>query len=294
MKTINALTLLLGALLIASLPSCKKDPIGTYSPKKKIQKIFVSMPKVEKIPYQDWEWNDKQLNTITHYTSHGQAWVEQFTYENNRIARVDNYTESEYLTYNYDGDRLKSVTVYYRNVIVCTWAVTYTDKKISKLAGTIYDDYYKKDGAEMHLDPLAHLFPTNVCERIELCRQQQATQRRADDTYTINLLLTWEGDNISKIIYTGEGDYVSFELEYDNQHCPMYGLLGSLEDYIYDFTYGHTCFSKNNATRIISKEGHEADTLCFAYQYDADGYPLLQTAYFTDEPDEKNVLYYEY
>ena len=41
-------------------------------------------------------------------------------------------------------------------------------------------------------------------------------------------------------------------------------------------------------------EDDYADTIRYAYQYDRDGYPILQTMYYADEPDDKMVLYFEY
>lgn len=296
MKTIKSLSIVLGLVLVASLTACQKDKTGAYAPKKKVQQIYYSSYNLDKAPFQHWEWNGDHLSSITHYSDYGYkdvAWVENFTYENDRITRVDNYTNSEYITYEYDGDHLKSATIFYRNTIVCTWSINYDGDKISKMTGTFYEDY-KKDGATLHLNPLSHLLPPNICESIAKCEQKLANQRHEEENYTIALLLTWTGNNISKIIYTGDGDYMDFKLEYDDKNCPWYGFLGGLEDYLVNFTSGHTGFTKNNVTQIILTEGHYVDTIRYAYQYDSDKYPVLQTMFETDDPDDKQVLYYEY
>ena len=297
MKNIKPLRIVLGLLLIASFTSCQKDKTGTYTPKKKIQQIYYSWRNAEKEPFQHWEWNGDKLNSITHYSDYDfkkdDTWIENFTYENNRITRVDNYTNSEYITYEYDGDHLKSATVFYRNAIACTWAISYDGNKITKMTGTFYDTY-KKEGAQLQLNPLSHLLPPNVCESIAQCEQKMADQRHTEETYTIALLLTWNGDNISKIVFTGDGEYLEFLLQYDDKNCPLYGLMGGIEDYLVNFTYGHTTFSKNNVTSIIMKDDDDADTICFAYQYDRDKYPVLQTLYEAYDPDDKQVFYFEY
>lgn len=289
--------IVLGLLLIASFTSCQKDKTGTYTPKKKIQQIYYSWRNAEKEPFQHWEWNGDKFSSITHYSDYDfkkdDTWIENFTYENNRITRVDNYTNSEYITYEYDGDHLKSATVFYRNAIACTWAISYDGNKISKMTGTFYDTY-KKEGAQLQLNPLSHLLPPNVCESIAQCEQKMADQRHTEETYTIALLLTWNGDNISKIVFTGDGEYLEFLLQYDDKNCPLYGLMGGIEDYLVNFTYGHTTFSKNNVTSIIMKDDDDADTICFAYQYDRDKYPVLQTLYEAYDPDDKQVFYFEY
>ena len=297
MKAFKPLIIMLGLLLALSFTSCQKDKTGIYSPKKKIHQIYYSWGDTEKEPFQHWEWNGDQLSSITHYADYDlkyDTWIEKFTYENNHVSRVDNYTNSEYITYDYNGKHLKSATVFYHNTIACTWEVCYDGDHIGKLMGTFYDSYYKKDGATLHLNPLSHLLPPAVCKKVAQCEQQLANQRHEEETYTLTLLLTWTGNNISKIVCTGDGEYMDFQLQYDEKNCPWYGFIGGLEDYLINFTSGHTGFTKNNVTQIILTEDHYIDTLCFAYQYNSDKYPVLQTRYFTDDPDDKQVLYFEY
>lgn len=295
MKKFTSLTIVLELLLVVSLSSCQKDKIGVYAPEKKIQRIYYSSNYTDKTPYQHWEWNGDQLNSITHYSDYylkANTWVESFTYEGKRVKRVDNYTESEYITYEYDGNHLKSATMYHKNTIICTWEASYEGEHISKLTGNFY--HYFKNRATSHLNPLSHLLPPDICENVVKHEQQLASQRHQEETVTLVLLLTWTGDDISKIIFTGDGEYVEFQLKYDDKKCPLYGFMGDLLDYVSNFDSGHTGFTKHNITTIIATEGHESDTLRFAYQYDSDKYPVLQTSYFTYDPDEKRVLYYEY
>lgn len=296
MKTIKPLGIVLGLLLIASLTACHKDKAGVYTPKKKIQQIYYSWNDTEKEPFQHWEWNGDKLNSITHYSDFdfkSDPWIENFTYENDRVTRVDNFTNSEYITYEYDSDHLKSATVFYRNAIACTWAISYDGDKISKMMGTFYDDY-KKDGATLHLNPLSHLLPPNIYESVAQCEQRLSNQREEKETFTIALLLTWTDNNISKIVVTGEGEYMDFQLQYDNKNCPWYGFMGGLEDYLINFTSGHTGFTKNNVTCIIMTEDDYTDTIRYSYQYNSDKYPVLQTIYEVEDPDDKQVLYFEY
>ena len=168
--------IVLGLMLAVAFTSCHKDKTGVYAPKKKIQQIYYSWSDTEKKPFQHWEWNGDKLNSITHYSDFdfkADTWVENFTYDNNnRVTRVDNYTNSEYITYEYDGNHLKTATVFYRNAIACTWAISYDGDKISKMMGTFYDDF-KKDGATLHLNPLSHLLPPNVCKSVAQCEQRR-------------------------------------------------------------------------------------------------------------------------
>lgn len=294
MKTFRSLSIVLGLLLMASLVSCQKEKAGVYSPKKKIQRIYYAWSGHEKEPFQHWEWNGDKLNSITHYMDYDMKddpWVESFTYEDNRVTRVDNYTYSEYITYDYDGDQLKTATMYYENAIVCSWAISYDGNHINKMAGTFYD---MKKGVNLHLNPLSHLLPPDISANLVKCEQKLAQQRHEDETYALTLLLTWTTDNISKIICTGDGEYIDFQLQYDDKNCPFYGFMGDIQDYLVNFTAGHTGFTKHNLTSMIVTEGHYSDTVCFAYQYDKDKYPVFQTMYYSDDIEDKQVLYFEY
>lgn len=284
----------LGLLLGLGLTACHKDKQGVYQPKKKIQQIQYSSNYTPKSPYQLWDWNGDQLSSVTHCANFLKSeWIESFTYDDGRISRVDNYNNNEYVTYDYDGDQLKSATLFYRNTIICTWTASYNNGKIGKLIGTIYEGF-KANRAQLTLDPLAGLLPQELSQQVAQHEQQTALRGNSVEPVTTVLLLTWDGDHIDKLIFTGDGDYLSFELKYDDKICPMYGFMGGMEDYYTHFVTGHTGFTKNNVTRIILTEDHYVDTICFAYQYDADKYPVLQTIYYTDEPDNKMVLYYEY
>ena len=295
-KTIKlTLTLLVAAVMI-TMASCQKEKTGVYQPKKKIQQVYYSSSYEDKTPFQHYEWNGDKLSSITHYTDFdykaNSTWVENFTYEDNRVTRVDNYTNSEYITYDYDGDHLKAATLFYRNAIACTWAVSYEGDHISKLVGTFYDNYYKGENTPQ-LNPLSHLLPQNVSQNVMKRQQQMAEQRHQEETYSIALLLTWTDNDITKIVFTGDGEYVDFLLQYDDKNCPWYGFMGGLEDYLVNFVAGHTGFTKHNLTSMIVTENHYVDTLCFAYQYDSDKYPILQTMYEIGD-DDKDVLYFEY
>lgn len=292
MKVTKPFCFAAGLLLAAGLTGCQKEKAGVYQPTKKIQQIYC----FETTPYQHWDWSNDRLSSITHYTDidfKSDNWVEHFTYENNRVSRVDNYTNSEYVTYDYDGDQLKTATMFYHNEIICSWKASYDNGKINKLTGSIYEGF-KKNAARLTLNPLARLLPTEACRQVTQKEQKMVAQRHTDETLTIVLLLTWNGEHIDKIIATGNGEYMEMQLQYDDKHCPFYGFMGGLEDHYTNYFTGHTGFTKNNITRMIYTEESYSDTLYYAYQYDRDGYPILQTVYYAEYPEDKLVLCFEY
>lgn len=291
------MTIALGLVLALSFTACQKEKAGVYTPKKKIQEISYSWNSTEKNPYQRWVWDGDRVSSITHYTDFElkrSSWEEIFTYEDNRIKRVDNPSDQEYITYEYSDDHLRSATVFYRNAIVCTWSVGYEGKHVTRLTGTFYDG--KKGGHEMHLNPLSHLFPPDLCAHLAQCERQAAQCRYDDDNYIIALQLNWKNDNISEMVISIDDELFALHLQYDDKHSPWYGFMGSLEDHLTTFEAGSTCFTKHNVTSMVYVEMEDdyRDTARYAYQYDSDNYPILQTRYTSDNLDEKRVLYFEY
>lgn len=294
MKTTKTMAITIGLLLALSFTACQKEKAGVYSPKKKIQQIYYTWNGSEKKPYQHWVWDGDRLNSITHYAGFGKRydWEEVFTYENNRLKRVDDYSDSEYITYDYDGDHLRTATVFYYNSIECTWTVGYEGNHITRLTGTFYDK--NKCDHELRLNPLSHLFSHDLCARIAQCQHQTVSHRHNEYNYTLSLQLIWDGDNISKIVYSADDDQITLQMQYDDKCCPWYGFMGSLEEYLSNFQTGHTSFTKHNVTSMVYMEEYDTDTMCYAYQYDSDNYPILQTMYLSGDVDEKTVFYYEY
>lgn len=296
MKTFKSLTMVLGLLLAATMTSCKPEPIEEPSSKLKVKQIYYSDPQTDKTPFQSWDWSEDHLVSITHYSDSylKKTWIETFTYENDKIIRVDNLTYDEHINYSYNEDQLKTATVFEDNDIICSWSISYDNNKISKLQGTFFDYYFKNKGSKKLLNPLSHLFPHNICECLETCQKQLMTNHRGNRNEIMNIILTWTGDNISKIIVSFDDVLTTLVMEYDDKQCPMYGMTGNLEDYIIGLSMGSTSFSKNNVKQIIFTEDDETDTIHFAYQYNNENYPILETMYDSENEDYKNVFYYEY
>lgn len=295
MKTLRTMAVALWVVVALSCVSCQKEKAGVYAPKKKIQRIYYSWNSTEKLPYQQWEWEDDRISSITHYANFqlkDDTWEEVFTYEDNRIKRVDNLSDGEYITYEYSDNHLRAATVCYHNYTECTWAVGYDGDHITKLTGTFYGK--KKCSHEMHLNPLSHLFSPNLCACIAQCEQHTAHHRHHDGNYTISMQLVWEGGNISQIVYSDNHDVYTLQFQYDDKRSPWYGFMGGLDDYMTSLEAGSTTFAQHNVTTMVYKEEYYTDTICYSYQYDSDKYPILQTRYIAGYPDEKRVLYYEY
>lgn len=295
----STLLLSLALLMTMGLTSCHKEKAGVYQPKKQIQKLYYSSPREDKTPLQSWEWehasgNDR-LRSITHHEffMKNDNWVENFSYDNGRLNRVDNYANEEYITYEFADDQLRNALHFYRNKPMSSWQISCEEGKITKIIGDIYEGY-KSNAARLTLDPLQGLLPYEALQQVAKKEQKMAAERNGNGTLTLVLLLKWNGEQLEKITATGNGDYMDFILQYDDKNNPYYGFLGGLEDTYQNFVLGHIGFTKNNVKQMTIIEDDYADTIRYAYQYDRDGYPILQTMYYADEPDDKMVLYFEY
>lgn len=293
----TSLFLILGMVVLAAFPSCTKDKAGVYLPKKKIQRMYGASSYTNKYLRNIWIWDDNLLKTIDHYSSSGGlSWTEYFSYDGKRLTRVDDYSNSEYVLYDYDGNNLKSASYYYRNNIGGVATVTYSDNKISKISQTFYDS--KKDAKTLcHLDPLSVLFPAHLCEVMEKSEKVFAASRLGKEIYTINWQFTWTDDNITKLFATdSEGHSISVAFQYDSKNSVLKGFMDlySLIDDDVDSYVGLGCYSKNNVTKMIyTYSDGDTEIINLIYQYDKDDYPTMITESY-DGGTGTYMTYYEY
>lgn len=288
MKKFTVFTIVLGALVVASMVSCtKKD--GVYNPKKKIQRIYCSSTDTEKYMDQSWDWNDNLLGAINHYyTSGGLYWTENFSYEKNRLTRVDDYINSEYATYEYDGSKLKSINYYFKTNLEASASYAYTDGKLSKITMTMYD---AKSAGERHLKASLLPFPKEVTKVVNKCLESMPVNATKEmSTYTLEL--TWTGKNVTKLIVTEDGNIRTVALQYDNKINVTKGFYD-----LYTFeNFGDYYFSENNVTSMVSTSS-DGDNLVlnYTYQYDSDNWPTARVQkYVVDEVDWQQIDYFEY
>lgn len=293
MKKFRVFTIVLGALVMASMVSCTKD--GVYNPKKKIQRTYYSSPYTNKYMATSWNWDGNLLESINYYNSSGSlSWTENYTYDGKRLIQVDDYMDSEYTTYEYDGKNLKTANYYRNNALKVTAAYTYADGKLSKV---ILTGYGSKSKEESLLNSSFLPFPKEVTEALD----KGMTKAMANNTakiVTATLSLTWSGNNVSKILGTEEGDIVTMTFQYDDKTNPLKGYLN-----LYNFILleddgleeGNLNFSENNITNMMwSYLDGENEIVKFTYQYDNDGWPTMRIRQYDDDSESQYIDYYEY
>lgn len=286
MKRFKPMAMLLGMLVLASLSSCTKE--GVYTPKKKIQRVYYSSTYTDKYLSQSWDWDGKLLEAINHYSGGNLSWTENFSYDGNRLVRIDDYLSSEYITYAYDGKQLKSADYYIKGNLVLSTAYTYADGKLSKMVITEYGS--KKSEKDRRLQNMNMPFQSEVVEVVSKFMAKAAANRMEKDFYIVSLQFTWDGDNVSKMIQTEDGFMATATLQYDTKINPLKGFHNLFSDVDGDFLN----WSKNNVTKmIVTEPGDDNNVITFTYQYNSDDYPTMVIRRYADE-DAQYTTYYDY
>ena len=273
MRKRTTFLLFLGMLLAFSMTSCEKD--GVYIPKKKIQRVFFSTNNTDKYLAEEWYWNKNLLGTINHIDD---SRIEYFSYEGKRLSRVDNYINSEHTTYEYDGKYLKSSSYYYKDNLEATAQYTYSGKKLSSESITLYS---AKASGKKQAKVLTQFFPKEVNEIINRHSKSLFAPNPGKGVLTYKVQYTWDGDNISTIMLSGDGETMTISLQYDDKINPKKGFyeLYSYEN-VDNIDGGGSMFSKNNVTKAIFTYEGENDVYTFTYQYDKDNYPTMQITHY--------------
>ena len=294
MNKFRTIALLLGMLVMASMTSCTKEKDGVYTPKKKIQKVYDSWLNTEKYLDQSWDWDGDLLKAINHYDSgENLMWTETFSYDGNRLVRVDDSNGPEYTLYDYDGKKLKSANYYVGSELEATATYSYSDGKLNKIVLTGYED--AKSASERKLQSSYLPFSTEILEVIDKIRSNIVERSLGKENYVMELQFTWSGDNVSKIVATYDDEIQPVTFQYDTKNNPHKGFLG-----VYSFDpgeeiqEGYMFMSKNNITKVTlcMDDEKEDEIIIFAYQYDEDDYPTTLVRWSYDSAD--HVTYYEY
>lgn len=250
--------------------ACQKE--GIYNPSKKISKIYFTDKNGNKSLSQVWGWNkNNTLEKIDNYSSNGTlSSTLNFTYEKKRLTRMNNYATNAYIEYKYDGKNLKEANLYSSGSLMDTYSFTYENGKITKIIDTYV--HSKSAGNDVEMNPLQFILPDEIYNVTEENRKQfQPDGSKATTVFTYEL--TWDGNNISKLVRTvsGSSATLSLDIQYDKNNNPLKGAFLSFyfEDNVLD---GNLC--KNNVTRLESKsvaEGGNVTTNVYTYEYTYDG-----------------------
>ena len=273
--------------VVAMFSACTKD--GVYKPAKKISRIYESSGSA-KVLSQLWHWDGKKISSIDNYSSSGSiSATYNFTYDGNKMSRVDCYANNMYVEFIYEGSKLKKFNSYYRGMLEVSGDVTHKGSKVSQITIT-YND--KKSGAK---SPELMQFEDNIFELIIPCfnKEQHHKASAAKSVETATYTFTWDGKNISQTVLIAGSETVTRKYTYDKKKNPYYGDLFAFfdEDII---EWG----SKNNVlTEIVTEQYNgETETRSYNYSYTYDGnWPTIQNiSYTSGDYSSSYTRYFEY
>ena len=313
--------MVMAVLLVAS---CRKD--GVYNPKNQIDKVYNSVVSSVTITLPDgtsnttdydsgkqlsetWTWNDDKLSTIEHHVLNIDDWysfamTESFSYDDkNRIERVDNFDDKEYVLYKYDGKELSKMEFWHGADQVAVATVTYDDRHIDKISYELDDDFYKNNKSvenSFFMNMMKMFFDDNIIKPFSKFVEKKQFVK---GSLMIVVDLDWDGENVEEVEMTSPQApdmKVEMSFKHDGKLNPKRGLYG-LNIFIADVdadvtdTYSmYHCLSKNNVTHaevaMIYDGDRESMAMDFNYEYDGkfpvkcyytinDSYEILDASY---------------
>lgn len=292
MNKFKSFTIVLGVFLLVSVTSCTKDnPKEEDKPVKKIQKVYVSDDYTYPVKELDqvWHWNGNKLESIDYYFDGTISWSEVFSYNENRVSRVEatgnSYFHSFYAIYEYEGNLIKTVNRCGSGnwgAFTDTYILSYQDGKLSKIDNTyIGPDKFMLSNKQVN--PWGWIFSPNIVNCMDNITNQDVSRSGEIIIYQ----LTWTGNNLSRLTVNTNSRVDNYRFEYDTKKNPIYGHfgLGFLKE------GGLLGFSENNVSKMV--EERENDVYNYIYQYDDDGYPTMVTEYFENHA-QTYYKFYEY
>ncbi len=327
------LVLAMAAAVVSLMGACKKE--GVYNPKQKIAKVYSESSSTNsyfdgtewhtnsytqpKELDEEWIWDGKLLTQIAYpYTSeddNGNVTTKyeytKFTYDGKQLTEVS--SDWERMAITYDGKKLDKIELYYDyykassepNAIL---TFTYDGKKISKMTANIEDEEIGKGKngrpqmGRMTRMLLQSLTPdVRGTEKMLASTCEKARKAGAKGRVNVDMLLTWDGNNISKIEAKYMGMTVqTIEYTYDDKNNPYQGFLFTLAG---DLPFEDNPLGFGNENNITSSKMYEPGdekpyTENYTYTYDGKWPVSCSTKH--ENADDYNrysytsTVYYEY
>jgi len=225
--------------------ACKKE--GVYNPKEKISKIYNQFSNdsvtgdiglIEK-----WTWDGNKLSRIDYLD---EGCYETFEYKGSQIIGVSGNNKGSfyYIAFIYgDKSLLQKIDYYVGGELGSTVDITYNNDKISQMKIKVGENLYYSSKSMDQINGLSHIIRFIVSEQLAERMQQQI--QKAESSYTI-ISFEYEGNNIKTETWTNSESADSktvYTYVYDTKKNPFYHALS------YNFG-SFMCLSENNITGI--------------------------------------------
>ncbi len=279
---------LVSLMFLSTFTSCFKDKEGVYKPKEKISRIYRDSGYGDGKELREvWTWEKKQLQRIDHYSDNHISWSEEFTYnKKGQVERVDDYENSEYTEYTYDGRKLSKATYYDNGSIEEEYAFKHDGNKITEIECSYFGSKRNSRLMDKGYNPLRMLLHENNYQTLKKAIENHPASRGI-----MTVKLEWEKENVSKIEVTGGSYRYTVELKYDDKLNPFKNFFSLYaEEAVAD--EGDYSLSKNNVVEERFIEDGDTDIYKYSYSYDGKFPTVQRYTYSYEEYDWYEEEYY--
>jgi len=283
--------------------SCEKEQLGMYNPKKKIHKIYQKTGNSEKKLTETWTWEGDKLMRVD-IDDIGASIADIFEYDGkfmSKITRTMTHLSGQSVVgeflFSYDGKKLTKIELLTDGVIDGYVTFLYEGNKISKMM-TELSITKSSQAVDIVFSSMRYVLPA---ELLNILKETHKSMEKstADAQIVLTSTLTWDGDNIKKVIAEtlfGENVQIhNIEYSYDTKNNPFYGnYLGSTTTTITGA--GTNGMTKNNPTKIVRfivDEPYSNMEATYTYKYEGN-YPVEVISAITNADILPETTYYEY
>lgn len=258
--------------IVTLFASCNKDNDGIFNPAKKIHKIFEVNEVYGTYVSEVWNWNGNQLSSINKYNHRGDLYATTtYHYDGDRLITVRN--ESSYATFNYKGNKIDYINVYFAgdDYLKTVYTFQYKGNKLSHLNIDNKFTISLTDKKSL-VNPLKFILP-EVYASVEKLIEKSANESKGAESITMDF--TWTGKNITSVVTNMFSDhYASSEVTectFDHKQNPVEGFLGSISG-----SGNLYCNQNNLLSATTTSFGTPFSTTTYDYEYEGN-YPVKMT-----------------
>lgn len=258
-------------ILIFVFSACEKEYLGSYSPAKKIDKIFSKTGNTP-VLYESWYWSGNTPSKIERYNNNGNniQYTQEFNYGNGKIYRVKvNNDVTEYLYKN--NKYLKEVNYYRNNNLLERYEITFVNDKPSVIY--FYFGNKKNSDESEILSPLKNFCKDTETEEFIISKCSKDTK----DGPTGKIEVKWIDNNVSRVDFctyksNGYEDIVTYTYTYDKFKNPFSGFLSSDFESVFNDLAFMGDISENNVTckykTVFNENLNQYVTESWTYEYE--------------------------
>ena len=257
--------------MMGLMASCSEKE-GVYKPKEQIEHVYQSSTSTmevfneetgawedrgssseDKALAETWSWKDGKLQQITFHDRSGakEDQTFSFNYDGNRVKSIDG--NNLQLNFFYDGKKIQKIELVQKQVNpyapFAVYTFTHDGKKITRMEVQMRRS--KGVGYEsMLMEQLIGRMLLTEGVNVQVKHAEGVNEGTKDPYETQTYDFTWEGKNISKMVYSGEYGKEETTFTYDKKNNPYFGLFmslsGQFNNELGDFA------NRNNVTKAVS------------------------------------------